>query len=34
MIEDAKSGSFCALKRIVCHDEQAEKEALQVCICA
>ena len=30
MIENAKSGDFCALKRIICHDKKAESEALQV----
>jgi len=29
LLEDLKSGSFYALKRIVCHDKKAESEALQ-----
>jgi len=33
MIEDAKSGDFCALKRIICHDKKAETEALQAGAC-
>nr|XP_002129344.2 serine/threonine-protein kinase 16-like [Ciona intestinalis] len=29
LLEEAKSGQFVALKRIVCHDKKAENEALQ-----
>ncbi|CAK8671985.1 serine/threonine-protein kinase 16-like [Clavelina lepadiformis] len=29
LIEDAKSGTFFALKRIICHDKKAENEALE-----